>query len=142
MLVSLEWLETRTRESKHVCKFLGSLTRLAPTAIGGGLWIACAPTRVSTGGRAHSSALFFVVRTKESNTCVHVFLREIAWIRARPTTDRDLESQRHEKVNAWQCARLFEHGVPFSECGLSFSSFVPLCFLYISESRKEASASF
>ena len=49
---------------------------------------------------------FFVVRTKESNTCVHVFLREIAWIRARPTTDRDLESQRHEKVHAWPCARL------------------------------------
>ena len=49
---------------------------------------------------------FFVVRTKVSNTCVHVFLREIAWIRARPTTDRDLESQRHEEVNAWPCARL------------------------------------
>ena len=74
--------------------------------VGGGLWIACAGTGVSTGGRAHSSAPFFVVLTKESNTCVHVFLREIAWIRARPTTDRDLESQRHEEVNAWPCARL------------------------------------
>ena len=33
--VSREWLETRTKESKHMCKFLGSLTRLEPTAIGG-----------------------------------------------------------------------------------------------------------
>ena len=30
----------------------------------------------------------------------------------------------------------------FRECGLSFISFVPLCFVYISEGRKEARALF
>ena len=53
--VSLEWPETRTKESKHVCMFLTMFTRLEPTAIGGELWFACEGTGVSTGGRAHSS---------------------------------------------------------------------------------------
>ena len=48
---------------------------------------------------------FFVVRTKESHNVCTRSLHENAWICARPTTDRDLESQRHEKVNAWICAR-------------------------------------
>ena len=69
--VSHECLETRPKESKHVCRFFGSLTRLEPTAIGGELSIACEGTGVSTGGRAHSSSLF-VVQTKESTTCVEV----------------------------------------------------------------------
>ena len=30
---------------------------------------------------------------------------EGTWIYARPTTDHDLESQRHERVNACPCAR-------------------------------------
>ena len=67
--------QTRTKESKHVCTFLGSLTRLLPTAMGRALWIAFEGTGVSTGGRARSSTPFFAVRTKESSTCVH-FLRE------------------------------------------------------------------
>ena len=50
---SQECLETLTKESKHVCTFLGSLTRLEPMAMGE-LWIACAGTGVSTGGRANS----------------------------------------------------------------------------------------
>ena len=45
-----ECLETRPKESKHVCKFLGSLTRLEPTAIGGELWIACEGTGFSRFG--------------------------------------------------------------------------------------------
>ena len=67
--------DTRTKETKHVCEFLGNLTRLEPSAIGGGLWFACEEgTGVSTGGRAHSSPFFFfLVRTKESNTCVQAF---------------------------------------------------------------------
>ena len=57
---SLEWLETRTQESKQVCEFFGSLTRLEPTATEGELWFASQGTGVSTGGRgAHSSPLFF-----------------------------------------------------------------------------------
>ena len=56
--VSQECLETRTKESKRVCKFLGSVTRLEPTAIGGELWIACEGTGVSTGGQAHGSQFF------------------------------------------------------------------------------------
>ena len=76
----------------------------------GGSWFACEGTGVSTGGRVHSSPLFFVERTKESNTCVQVFFFfEIAWIHARRTTDRDLKSQRHEKVNAWIRARQTTH---------------------------------
>ena len=34
----------------------------------------------------------------------------------------------------------FEHCVPFSACGLSFISLVPLCFVYISEGRQELEA--
>ena len=37
------------------------------------------------------------------------FFHEKAWICARRTTDRDLESQRHEMVNAWICARPTTH---------------------------------
>ena len=48
---------------------------------------------------------FFVVPTKEPNTSVHVFFYDDAWICAGPTTDGDLESQRHERVNAWILAR-------------------------------------
>ena len=51
---------------------------------------------------------YVAVRTKESNSCVQVF-QENAWICARPTTHRDLESQRHEKVNAWIWARPTTH---------------------------------
>ena len=47
---------------------------------------------------------FFAVRTKASNTCVQVSFYKDAWICARRTTDRDFESQRHEKANAWICA--------------------------------------
>ena len=61
-----------TKESKHVCEFLGSVTRLEPTASRGELWFAC--TGVRTGGRAHSSPLLYVVRIKESTTCVQVLL--------------------------------------------------------------------
>ena len=81
----------------HVCKFLTIFTRLETTAIGGELWFACEGTSVSTNGR-HSSHFSQYGRTKVSNTCVQVFLHENAWISVRPTTDRDLESQRHEEV--------------------------------------------
>ena len=37
------------------------------------------------------------------------FVYQEFWICARPTTDRDLESQRHEKVDAWICARPTTH---------------------------------
>ena len=89
--VSLDWLETRTKDSKHVCKFLGSLTRLGPAAVGGELWIACTGTGVSTGGRSHST-IFFVVWAEESDKCVQVLFKENAWICARPTTLHDLVS--------------------------------------------------
>ena len=55
MPVSLEWLEARPKESKHVCKFLTIFTRMEPTAIGGELWFACEGTGASTVGRANSS---------------------------------------------------------------------------------------
>ena len=57
---------------------------------------------VSTGGRAHSP-FFFTVRTKESNTCPSFCAN--AWICACQATDRDIESQRHEKVSAWKSTR-------------------------------------
>ena len=84
--VSLEWLETRTNESEHACKFLGSLTHLEPTAMGGELWFAFEGTGVSTGGRAHGA---FVCgqcgRTKESNTCVQFFCFRESLERNNPT---------------------------------------------------------
>ena len=59
MPVSQEFARgTRTKESKHACKFLAIFTRLDPTAMGGELWIACLGTGVSTGGRAHVCASF------------------------------------------------------------------------------------
>ena len=55
--------------SRSMCAiFLG----LEPTARRGELWFACTGTGVSMGGRAHNSPPFFVVRTKESTTCVQV----------------------------------------------------------------------
>ena len=66
---SLECLETRTKESKHVCKFLESPTHLEPTVIGGELWIACTGTGVSTGGGAHSP--FFLRYGPRSPTRVY-----------------------------------------------------------------------
>ena len=83
MPVSLEWLETRTKESKHARKFLTIFTRLEPTAIGGELWIACTGTGVSTGGRAHSS--HFLQYGPRSPIRVYKFS-------ARRTTDHDLVS--------------------------------------------------
>ena len=91
-------LETRTKESKHVCKFLTIFTHLEPTAIEGGLWFACEGTGVSTGGRARSPAPLFMERSKESTTCVPVFVTDNmkkvnVWICARrTTTDHDLAS--------------------------------------------------
>ena len=46
---------------------------------------------------------FSTVRTQEVPTRVYIFL-EKAWMCTRRTTDGGLESQRHEKVNAWICA--------------------------------------
>ena len=43
------------------------------------------------------AASIFVLRTKEFHKVCTGFLDENAWICARPTTDRDLERQRHEK---------------------------------------------
>ena len=63
-----ECLETRPKESKHMCAFFWRLTRLEPVATEE-LWFACEGTGVSTGGRAHSSSIFFAVWTKESETC-------------------------------------------------------------------------
>ena len=77
-----------------MCKFLGSLTRPAPTAKGGELWFACEGKGFSTGGRAHSSP-FLVVRTDESNTCASFCAN--AGICAFLTTDRDLDSAISDK---------------------------------------------
>ena len=44
-------------------------------------------------------------RTQEFNMSASFSGAKMLWIFARRTTDRDLESQRHEKVNAWICAR-------------------------------------
>ena len=77
-----ECLESRPKESEHPCDFPESDP--SQTAV----------VRL----RRHSSARvdvptarhFFAVQTKESDTCVQA--------------KRDLESQRHEKINAWICA--------------------------------------
>ena len=53
-----ERIETRSNEPKQVCEFLGSLTRLVPTAIRGELWFACEGRGVSTGGRATAPHFF------------------------------------------------------------------------------------
>ena len=86
----------------HVCKFLTIFTRLEPTAIGGELWITSEGTaRVDV----FTSPFFFAVRTKESNTSANFCAN--AWICARLTTDRDLDSSNTTKrVNAWICALL------------------------------------
>ena len=86
-----------------MCKFLTIFTRLELTAIGE-LWITCTGTGVSTGGRAHSSPFFRSTDQGVPHVCAS-FPHENGWMCARPTTDRDLESQRHEKVNASICAR-------------------------------------
>ena len=67
------------------------------------VWLACKTASDSMGGRAHS-APFFAPRTKESNAFAQAFFHVKAW-----TTDRDLESHRHEKVNARKCARPTTH---------------------------------
>ena len=97
--------DTRTQESKHVCEFLRSLTCLEPMATGGELWFACEGTGVSTDGRAHSSHLFFAVRTKDSNNFAQVFFSRES-LDMCSTDSRDLESQPKKKnVNAWISAR-------------------------------------
>ena len=82
MQVSREWLETRTKESKHMCKFLGSLTRLEPTAMGG-------RHRRSAGVDVPTTPLFCGADQGVQHVCTRV-LHENACICARPTTDRDL----------------------------------------------------
>ena len=58
----------------------------------GEFWLACTGTGVSTGGRAHSSALL-AVRAKESHdVCTSFF-----WICVRRTIDCDLESQERKR---------------------------------------------
>ena len=71
-----------------MCKFLGSLTRLEPTAIGGELRNACEGTGDSTGGCPKLSIFLQCGRTKEPTTCVQ-FFHENAWICAQRTTDHD-----------------------------------------------------
>ena len=44
-------------------------------------------------------------RVDEPTALCTSFLHDNARICAQRTTDRDLESQRHEKVDAWICAR-------------------------------------
>ena len=39
------------------------------------------------------------------HVCTSFFFNGNAWICARRTTGRDLQSLRHEKVSAWTCAR-------------------------------------
>ena len=99
-------VETRTKDSKHACEFLGSLTRLEPTE--GELWFACEGTGVSTDGRAHSSLLFCSTDQGVQHVCASYFCSK-ALICARRTTDCDLESQRNEKVNSLRCARRTTH---------------------------------
>ena len=85
-------LETRTKESKHACKFLTIFTHLEPTAIGGGLWFACEGTGVSTGGRARSSSFFHGTDQRVHDVCTS-FSHDNVWIGARrTTTDHDLAS--------------------------------------------------
>ena len=86
MPVSQECLETRTKDSKHACKFLGSPTRLEPTGRRGELGFAGTGTGVSTGRRAHSSPLCSAVRSKESNTCVHFLSRKLGSVLDRQQT--------------------------------------------------------
>ena len=87
--------ETRTKESKHVCDFLGSLTRLSPTAMGGELCFASEGTGVSMGGRARSSPLFFCgADIGVHEVCTSFFSFGNIWICARRTNDRDSDMQR------------------------------------------------
>ena len=88
--VSLEWLETRTQESKQVCEFFGSLTRLEPTATEGVLWFTSQGTGVSTGGRAHSSSLFFGSTDQGVHDACARRIHDNAWICARRKTDHDV----------------------------------------------------
>ena len=73
------------------------------------LWFACTGTGVSTGGRANISPLFCSVVQGVQDVCFFFFSHESAWICARRTSDRDLESQRNEKVIARMCARPATH---------------------------------
>ena len=85
-------------KSKHACKFLGSLTRLEPTAIVGVLWNVCEGTSVGTGGRA--TVPTFLCGTDQGVQHVCASCLDLC-----TTTNRDCESQCHEKVNAFKCAR-------------------------------------
>ena len=91
---------SRTTESRHACQFLGSLNRLEPTAIGESCGSqASARVDVPT---AHP---FFC--SADQGVCTFFLWKSL--ICARQTIDRDLESQRHEKVNAGKCARRTTH---------------------------------
>ena len=96
-------LETRTKESKHVCKFLTIFTPLELTAIGGELWFACGRQQaLARCGRAHSSH-FFCSTDQGQHVCTIFSSREC--LDLCTTNNRNLESHRREKVNAWICAR-------------------------------------
>ena len=84
MPVSQEYLEGRTKASKHACKFLGCLIRLESTAMEE-LRFACESTGISTGGRAHSSPLF-AVWTRVADTCVPFFTRKLGCVLDRQPT--------------------------------------------------------
>ena len=94
-------LETRTKESKHACRFLGSLTRVELTATGG------AVVRLHRHRRQHGwTCPQLPTFLLESNTCVQFFCtRKLGYaLDEQPTVF--FESRRHEKRNAWICARL------------------------------------
>ena len=85
MPVSQECLETRPKQSKHMCEFLTIFTRLEQTAKGGELWIACEGTGVSTGGRAHSS-LFFCSADQGVQHVWKCFVRMLGYILVKQPT--------------------------------------------------------
>ena len=96
--VSQLCLETRPMESKHACKFLGSLTRLEPTARScGSLVKAQASARVDV-----PTALHFFHSTDQGvqHVCTSFIFREcldlcVNGMCARPTTHHDPECVIH-----------------------------------------------
>ena len=77
-----------------MCKFLGSLTRLEPTAAGcGSLAQAQASARVDAPTALH----FFLQCGGRSPRRMYFFSHESAWICARRTTDHDLVSVMQDK---------------------------------------------
>ena len=104
-------LETRTKESKRACKFLESLPRLEPAAMLGELWFACEGTGVSTGGRAHSSPLFFCSTDQGVQHVSQGFFPGMLGSvhDGQPTVI--LRVCAMKKVNAWICARPTTHHV-------------------------------